>query len=245
MKIAIISDVHANLAALKALPRDYDRLWCVGDLVDYGPRPLEVIREIRKEADVSVSGNHDYAVGNDADPQCSAPFRRLAAETLRYTRRLCSEEELAFLRSLPRHHEVTVGSTRFYLVHATPTDPLFAYCPSDSDRWSREVGAIRADVLIVGHTHTPFWQTVGSTTIINPGSLGQPKTGCPLACYAVWEDGKISLREYEYPLEETIRDIRAMPLSPQDQDALICVLRTGALPDIHVATDPGAKGNQK
>ena len=230
MRIAIVSDIHANLAALKALPQDYDQLWCVGDLVDYGPKPVEVIQEIRRRAAVVVSGNHDYAAGYDTDPQCSIPFRRLAAETLRYTRGLCSEEELEFLRGLPRHHEVIVGSTRFYLVHATPTDPLFAYCPEGSDRWAREVAAIRADVLVVGHTHTPFWQRVGNTTIVNPGSLGQPKTGRSLACYALWEDGRISLREYEYPLEETIRDIRAMPLSTADRDALTSVLKTGANP---------------
>lgn len=230
MRIAIVSDIHANLAALKALPQEYDQLWCVGDLVDYGPKPLEVIQEIRRRAAVVVSGNHDYAAGHDADPQCSIPFRRLAAETLCYTRALCSEQELEFLRGLPRHHKVTVGSTRFYLVHATPTDPLFAYCPEDSDRWVREVAAIQADVLVVGHTHTPFRQNVGNTTIVNPGSLGQPKTGRSRACYAVWEDNKISLREYEYPLEETIRDIRAMPLSAADQDALISVLKTGVIP---------------
>jgi len=245
MKIAIVSDIHANLAALRALPQDYDQLWCAGDLVDYGPRPVEVIREIRRRAAVVVSGNHDYAVGYDADPQCSAPFRRLAVETLRYTRALCSEEELESLRGLPRHHEVTVGSTRFYLVHAVPTDPFYTYCPEDSDRWIREVDAIHADVLIVGHTHTPFWHEVGHTTIVNSGSLGQPKSGRSLACYALWEDGKISLREYEYPPEEAIRDVRAMPLSRQDQDALISVLETGKLPNIHLPAGPAADGSRK
>lgn len=244
MKIAIVSDIHANLAALDTLPQDYNQLWCIGDLVDYGPRPIEVIREIRRRAAVVVSGNHDYAAGYDADPQCSAPFRTLAAETERYTRALCSEEDLEFLRGLPRQQEVTVGSTRFYLVHATPTDPLFAYCREESDRWIREVEAIRADVLIVGHTHTPFRRKVGHTTIVNPGSLGQPKTGRSLACYALWEDGKITLREYEYPLEETIRDIRAMPLPQQNQDALISVLKTGALSENFAMADSIGEGKQ-
>lgn len=231
MKITLISDVHANLAALRAFPeRDYDESWCVGDLVDYGPRPREVVQELRRRAHLIVSGNHDYAAGYNEDPRCSAPYRRLAGETLRYTRNLCSDDDLQFLRGLPRFQERLVGSTRFYVVHATPTDPLFAYSPEGSDRWVAEAEAIEADVLVVGHTHTPFIRVVGSTTIVNPGSLGQPKTGRPLACYAIWEDGDVSLKEYEYPIAETIRDIREMPIAEEDQDALIAVLETGTLP---------------
>ena len=98
---------------------------------------------------------------------------------------------------------------------------------------AEEVTRIDADVLIVGHTHTPFIRTVGKTTIVNPGSLGQPKTGRPLACYAIWEDGRISLKEYAYPLDDTIQQIRSMPISADDQDALIAVLETGALPAHH------------
>jgi putative phosphoesterase len=231
MKIAIVSDIHANLAALQAFPEsDYDQLWCVGDLVDYGPRPREVIHEIQSRATVVVSGNHDYAAGFSADPRCSPPFRRLAAETLRYTQEVCSDEHLLVLRNLPQFREITIRGTRFYVAHATPSDPLFAYSPEGSERWTREVELIEADVLIVGHTHTPFVRVVGNTTIVNPGSLGQPKTGRPLACYAVWEDGVVSLKEYEYPIAETIRDIRGMPITEADQDALISVLKTGMLP---------------
>jgi predicted phosphodiesterase len=127
-------------------------------------------------------------------------------------------------------YEVAVDATKFYLVHASPSDPLFGYCPEQSERWVDEVARIGADVLIVGHTHMPFVRTVGKTTILNPGSLGQPKTGRPFACYALWEDGQISLKEYPYPLGETIQQIRLMPISAYDQDALIAVLHTGALP---------------
>jgi hypothetical protein len=66
---------------------------------------------------------------------------------------------------------------------------------------------------------------------VNPGSLGQPKTGRSLACYAVWKDGRISLNEYSYPVEETIQQIRKMPISSVDQNALIDVLETGRLPE--------------
>jgi diadenosine tetraphosphatase ApaH/serine/threonine PP2A family protein phosphatase len=100
---------------------------------------------------------------------------------------------------------------------------------------------IDADVLIVGHTHTPFVRTVGKTTIVNPGSLGQPKTGRNCACYALWEDGKISLKEFPYPISDTVQKIRLMPISAEDQDALIAVLETGVLPASH-STNAKANG---
>ena len=231
VKIVIVSDIHANLAALNALPeKDFDQLWCIGDLVDYGPRPHEAVEWVRNNAAITVRGNHDHAAGFSVDPQCSAPFRRLATETLRYTQKVCTERDLNFLRNLPTHREIAVNSTSFYLVHSSPTDPLFGYCPEHSERWPKEAEWSNADVLIVGHTHTPFIRTVGKTTIVNPGSLGQPKTGRPLACYALWEDGRISFKEHAYPVDETIQHIRKMPISRVDQDALIAVLQTGELP---------------
>ena len=230
MKIVIISDIHANLAALEALPeKNYNQLWCVGDLVDYGPKPHEVVQWIKSHATVVVRGNHDHAVGFSTDPQCSLPFKNLAAETQHYTEVVCTEEDVEFLKNLSIQEEIMVKSTKFYQVHAIPTDPLFGYCPEQSERWQKEVEWVDADVLVVGHTHTPFIRTIGKTTIVNPGSLGQPKTGRPLACYALWEDGRISIKEYAYPLQEVIEQIRGMPVSADSQDALIALLQTGAL----------------
>jgi putative phosphoesterase len=228
MKIVIVSDIHGNLAALETLPEDtYDQLWCLGDLVDYGPRPHEVVQWIKEFATVVVRGNHDHAIGFDVDPQCSRPYRHLASETMRYTREVCTDDDLLFLRQLPVQREIVPDGQRVYLVHAAPTDPLFGYRAEDSELWEREVQWINADVLVVGHTHTPFIRKAGRCTIVNPGSLGQPKTGRPLACYAVWENGEISLKEFNYPVEETSRDIRQMPLAMADREELITILETG------------------
>jgi protein phosphatase len=148
---------------------------------------------------------------------------------MRYTRAVCTQSDVEFLRNQPIQKEVLVGATRFYLVHAAPTDPLFGYRSQASQLWEKEVQWVNADILLVGHTHTPFIRQVGRCTIVNPGSLGQPKTGRPLACYAIWEDGDISLKEYTYPLEKAIRQIRRMPLSKQDIEELAAVLETGGL----------------
>jgi putative phosphoesterase len=231
VKIVIISDIHANLAALQALPeRRYDQLWCIGDLVDYGPNPHEVVEWVRANATVVVRGNHDHAAGFSVDPRCSAPYKKLAEETLRYTLEVCTGKDLGYLSSLPTYREIPIGPVQFYLVHATPSDPLFGYCSENSPNWREQVTCIEADMLVVGHTHTPFVRQVGKTTILNPGSLGQPKTGRPQACYAILEDGEMFLREYEYPIQETIRGIREMPIPVEDQEALITVLQTGQIP---------------
>ena len=231
MKIAIISDVHGNLAALEAFPEtDCDQVWCIGDLVDYGPKPREVIQWVKKNASVAVRGNHDNAVGFDVDPRCSLAFAGLADATKQYTLGIVREEDQKFLRHLPDRMELEVGGARIYCVHATPSDPLFGYCFEHSDQWQQEVSRVAADVLVVGHTHTPFIRKVDRTLVVNPGSLGQPKTGRPLACYALYEDGKFTLKEYKYPVQKTDKGIRNMPISPQDQEALITVLHTGTLP---------------
>jgi protein phosphatase len=89
------------------------------------------------------------------------------------------------------------------------------------------VKSTRATVVVTGHTHVPFIRKVGDQTLINPGSIGQPKTGTPEACYAVWEDGALELRLYAYPVEETVSGIQAMPVSDEVKRSLILSLKTG------------------
>lgn len=225
MKIVVVSDIHSNLAAIKALPEErYDQLWCLGDIVNYGPQPHEAIRWVESHADVAIRGNHDHAVAFDVTPECSRPWLSLAAVTRHYTQRLCTPNDISYLRQLPLRREVVVEDTRFQLVHGSPSDPLFGYLPEDSEEWAREVERIHADFLFVGHMHTPFIRRIGGCTIVNPGSVGQPKTGRFLACYATWEDGDVELKEYAYPVEETIKEIRRMSIPTRDQRALISAL---------------------
>ena len=230
MRIAIISDIHANLEALTAFPGGYDHLWVLGDLVNYGPNPVEAVDWVRGHATAIVRGNHDHSVGFDVDPRCSARFRRMAAETGHYTAAVLDESRKQFLRELPLTIRREVDGVTFALCHAVPSDPLHLYCTSDSPRWREEVRATLADFMLVGHTHLPFHMRIDDTEILNPGSLGQPKHGRPEACYAVWEDGQVELRSYMYAVDETVRKIRAMPLSAEVRDDLAAVLRSGAAP---------------
>ncbi len=230
MKIVIISDIHGNIEAVKSLPEKFDELWVLGDLVNYGPDPAEVVEFVRSNASVAIRGNHDHAIGFGEDPRCSPPFRELAEVMMQHTSLVLSSAQRDFLRGLPLTSERKVGGVRFSLRHAVPSDPLFGYCPPDSPRWRQEVALVDADILLVGHTHLPFVRQFGEKQVVNPGSLGQPKTGRPAACYAVWDGGAIELRSFEYPFEETIRKIDALPIAAGIRTGLANVLRHGGLP---------------
>jgi putative phosphoesterase len=227
VKIAIISDVHGNYEALRALPGDYDELWVLGDLVNYGPEPKEVVEMVKAKASVVVRGNHDQSIGYDEDPRCTPRYHNMAEATRRYTASVVTEKHKEFLRNLPLQSEVRRGSMRFYLTHARPSDPLYGYCAQDSDEWVKEVESVAADIVLVGHTHTPFVRQIGNQLLVNPGSLGQPKTGKPDACYAVWQDGKFDLKSFSYPVEKTIAKLKALSFPPEIEKDLITVLQTG------------------
>jgi protein phosphatase len=231
MKIAIISDLHANIEALKSFPEEFDELWVLGDLVSYGPNPAEVVDEVRKRAALVVRGNHDHAAGTGEDPRCSQAFRAMAMATLAFTSETLELEQKTYLANLPLTAERTVDGVRFFLCHAAPSDPLFTYCRQDSRRWREEVANLGADIILVGHTHLPFELEVGGRLVVNPGSLGQPKNGLTRACYAVWQNGRIELRSYEYPVEETVRKVLAMPVPDDVRRGLANVLRSGGDPN--------------
>jgi putative phosphoesterase len=230
MRILIISDLHGNLEAVESLPKDYDQLWVLGDLVNYGPNPAEVITFVRQRASIVVRGNHDHSIAFGEDPRCSPRFTRMAKETGEFTRSSLSEEDVRYLRDLRLETTVELDGKRFRLCHATPADPLYEYRLKDSILWlSEETGPV-ADVLLVGHTHLPFQRHINGHLVANPGSVGQPKHGRPEACYAIWEDGRLTLASASYPFEETIRKMRTLPVSMEVREDLAFVLRNGTAP---------------
>ena len=228
MKILILSDIHANAAALAALPQDYDYLLCAGDLVDYGPDPGPCIKFIRERAKLVVRGNHDQAVGYRVDCGCGYEYKELSLASRQWMWQALTGAELDYLRWLPLDGQVELGGCRFYLTHAVPGD-MYHYLEADADddRLRRLTDNIAADVIIWGHTHKPWMRQLGDKLIVNPGSVGQPRDGNPLASYALWEDGQIRLMRRKYPLAQTVRDIKRTPLSHSDQQRLIAILRNG------------------
>jgi len=230
MKIAILSDIHGNMEALQAVGESYDELWVLGDLVNYGPNPGEVVDFVRRHAAVVVRGNHDHAIGTGENPRCSAAFTEMAREVQAYTERVLSDEQRAYLRSLPLSARRVVGNTSFFLCHATPSVPLFKYLPASAALWAPEVQSADADVFWVGHTHLPFSLEVGAKRVVNPGSVCQSKHGLPHSCFAIYEHGHIRLESVAYDVNETVKKVQALPVSADVISRLVAVLQTGLPP---------------
>jgi putative phosphoesterase len=243
MRIAVISDIHGNMESLSALTEPYDELWVLGDLVNYGPDPGAVVDFVRSHATVVVRGNHDHAVGFNEDPRCSPPYREMAKETMQFTRSVLSRDQIDYLASLPLVAERMVEDTRFFLCHAAPSDPLYKYVPANSPLWEPEMELVSADFLLVGHTHTPFVQPAGVSLVVNPGSLGQPKTGSTKACYAIWERGAV-LQSADYDIERTLGKIDRMPVSVGVRESLKAVLRTGGQLQTSKGTQRGKRSDR-
>jgi putative phosphoesterase len=230
MRVLIISDLHANLEALSALRSDFDQLWVLGDLVNYGPNPAEVIEFVCEKGAMVVRGNHDHSVGFDEDPRCSARFRAMAEETMRYTRSVLNEEYRKYLRNLPLKATMAVEGIHFLMCHAVPSDPLFEYRRAESPLWLADEVGSGINIELVGHTHVPFRRFLETRLVVNPGSVGQPKHGRAEACYAIWQDGMISLESVAYDVEQTVEKLRRLSFSARVFEDLAFVLRNGSAP---------------
>ena len=203
----------------------------LGDLVNYGPRPTECVQWAAANTDAqwSVQGNHDRALGCDEDPRCSPPYRPLAAEMQKHNAARLDEPAKRFLAGLSAGRPNQLGNARCFLCHAVPTDPLYGYLDRNAprERWESEIVAAGApDFLLLGHTHAPFTKMLGATRVVNPGSVGQPKGGDARASYALWQDGDVRLKRAVYDIEAVVRDIEATT-PPAVAAALAGVLRTG------------------
>lgn len=229
MRTLVISDIHGNAAALRAVAAvPFDFLVCLGDIVGYGPRPAECVTWVRSHADVVVQGNHDHAIGNADDPRCSTPFRWLAEATTPLQRAQLPVDDRRWLAALPRLAAFPLDGRRTVAVHATPSDPLYRYVGPDPVRWEAERDGVHADLLLVGHTHLPFDLTVSGLRIVNPGSVGQPKDGDPAAAFAVIEDGAVTLRRARYDVDVVAEQYREAGVPTPAAAALTRLLRTGS-----------------
>lgn len=213
MKIAVISDIHANLPALEAVLEDLDRrrpdmVFCLGDLVGYAPWPNEVVQAIRERGIPTIAGNYDEGVGIDSD-DCGCAYRtdedrRRGAESIAFTNETVTPETRAYLRTLPRHLRLTFQPPRepdarpvnVLMVHGSPrriNEYLFEDRPDTS--FLRMMDAANADVMLFGHTHKPYHKRLthevdGSTRTrhaVNTGSVGKPKDGDPRGCYVLMD----------------------------------------------------------
>ena len=209
VRIALVSDVHGNVLALDAVlyeaRRDgIDAVWCLGDLVAHGPRPVEVVARLREaEGLVCVRGNTDrYVVTGDLSgmippidqPQSPEEFGVLAdaRESFAWTRGcLVGGGDIAWLDGLPLQHRLTLpDGTRVLLVHAAPgrdDGPGLRLAGSDAELAAAGFVNAESDLVLVGHTHVPGERRVADCHVVNPGSVSLPRTSDDRARWAVLE----------------------------------------------------------
>lgn len=227
MRILILADIHSNWPALAAIQESFDACLFVGDLVDYGTDPVPCVNWVRRHAAVSVRGNHDHAVAQRIPVIKTSGLHRLAAATRPLHWKLLSPLQMKFLTRLPVTRRVALDDKRFYLVHATPRDPFDEYLRNDQAAWEERLNGIDADFVLVGHTHVPFVLPLDGMTVINPGSIGQPRDGDPRAAYAVIENGKVEIRRVKYDIDLTLTHMRDSGVDAGTLDLAELVLRSG------------------
>ena len=235
MRILVVSDIHANWPALAAIDEPHDVCFCLGDLVDYGPSPAECVRWAMTYAHHAIRGNHDHGVAQGVPVAGESGYRYLTKASRPFQWKALAADERTYLLQLPLTRRVTLDGKRFLLVHGTPRDPLDEYLMVDPQTWAKRVENSEADYVCVGHSHMQFQLTAGSTVVLNPGSVGQPRDGDPRAAYAIIEDGRIELKRLSYPIDETAARIEATDMPDRAKDLLIRSLRLGRLP-----TSPGS-----
>jgi predicted phosphodiesterase len=235
MRYLVISDIHANQPALSSVLNDagsFDFVWCLGDLVGYGPNPNECIEQLRELPHFSLAGNHDWAALGKLD---LTSFNSDARTASIWTQNQLTAASRLYLETLATND--VKGD--FTLAHASPRQPVWEYV-LDPLIARRNYAYFDTSYCLVGHTHIPvvFLQEddhqsccrtrvppftgpialeTGGRFILNPGSVGQPRDGNPFASYAIldieamtWEH-----RRVPYPIEITQERMRARDLPPR------------------------------
>ena len=218
MRYAVIADIHANLAAFTAVLGDIeqkggvDEIWCLGDIVGYGPDPHQCLELLRRYNHVCVAGNHDWAAIGRID---TSYFNPMAATACKWTARQLDSDDIQYLENLP----LTIEKDGFTLVHGSPMEPILEYVISTSIA-ARNFAFLESPFCLVGHSHVPavFKEEAGSCLplqfspgiglvlgesrmIINPGGVGQPRDGDPRASYAIYDSGSRVIRLYRLPYD--------------------------------------------
>ena len=231
MKILILSDIHANYQALTSIKEEADLVFCLGDIVNYGPNPEECLEWVKEHATSVVCGNHDNAVGLGVDCGCSLKYKELSDAVKVFTVAALNNKDKSFLGSLPIREHIEINGFNFLLSHGSPSGDMYKYLSpdtSDSELLS-EIGNQHADFIFIGHTHLPMIRRLNNVTIVNPGSVGQPRDGIPLCSYAIWDDGNIEIKRIGYDIDATIKAYEATNLPRQCISTLSQVLKTANL----------------
>ena len=232
MRILIVSDIHANLVAFEKVIADagtFDRVWCLGDVVGYGPEPNACVERLRGFDLLCLAGNHDWAVLDKLDLEEFNPDARRAAM---WTREQLNVRNLDWLHALPER--VPTQLDKFTLIHGSPRYPIWEYVLTPAvARFNFEY--FDTPICLMGHTHVPVVyryiaderrataesfiegtpvSVENGKKMINPGSVGQPRDGDPRAAYAILDTDAQTITHHrvEYDIEATQKKMRQAEL---------------------------------
>ncbi len=234
-RVAVITDIHANLPALEAaLVRieelGIEQVYCGGDLVGYGPHPNEVCRLIEQRGIPTIYGNYDYAIARDEE-DCGCAYidqhdRELGRQSVAWTLAHTDPAATDFMRELPFDLRFELGGQRVRLVHGSPrkvNEYLFEEKPART--FERIAAGADCDVLVFGHTHKPWIHEHGGVLFVNCGSVGKPKDGDPRGAFAVLESSgqglSASIERVEYDAEAVAREVAAAGLPEEYAEKLV------------------------
>jgi putative phosphoesterase len=234
-RVAVITDIHANLPALRAALARIDELgiadvYCGGDLVGYGPRPDEVCALIAERGIPTIYGNYDYAIARDLE-DCGCAYitphdREIGQRSVEWTLVHTDQAAKDFMRELPFDLRFDVGDAVVHLVHGSPrkvNEYLFEDKPSSL--YERLAAGEEADVLVFGHTHKPWVREHGRVLFVNCGSVGKPKDGDARAAFAVLDASagrlEVSIERVAYDAEAVAAEVRAAGLPEEFADKLL------------------------
>jgi putative phosphoesterase len=234
-RVAVITDIHANLPALEAVldaidQAEVDAVYCGGDLVGYGPHPNEVCRLLEEREIPTIYGNYDYAIGRDLE-DCGCAYRdqrdrELGQLSVDWTLENTDAQSKAFMRGLPFDLRFEMGGRSVRLVHGSPrkvNEYLFEDKPART--FERIAAGANCDVLVFGHTHQPWVAEYGGVLFVNCGSVGKPKDGDPRASFAVLEVARGELRatieRVEYDAESVGREVAESGLPAEYAEKLV------------------------
>lgn len=229
MRIAVISDIHANLEAFEAVLADIKNrkitdIICLGDCIGYGPNPEEVVRLVQQRAIACVLGNHEMGILHTSS---EAWFNPNARANVRTTRAMLSPNSLNFLATIPRH----IIKKDAVFVHGFPPNSPFVYLyQKEGEELEKALRTMLLPLAFVGHTHELVLAGIRhgqlETTIlaqghcdleyekciVNVGSVGQPRDGNNAAKYVIWDNEAkmIEVCFIPYDFETTIEKIKAL-----------------------------------
>ncbi len=205
----------------------HDDVVCLGDLVDYGPSPGECIDLLIDQKIPVIMGNHDSAVAFRMDCGCGYEYKHLSQSTREYTWDILKNDQIEFLRKLPQSIERVVNGKKFYFTHGSPVS-FYDYIKPDTpeDIIKELIRGVEAQFIFIGHSHLPFVRKVEGVTLVNPGSVGQPRDEDTRASCAVFDTDTLQAEIFrvDYDMEIVFDKIRKnMP----NADELISILKRG------------------